>query len=195
MYIVFSGATDGSIAVWNLTSILSDFCHKELRTGNGKVHRPPSGRGSQGGRRWKSSKVKGEKYMKERVGGEAELLVNTDILRDNFANIDIIPDTDIGTLSSNGTHHVKEEDFPYLYTLTPEFVLLGVHQSGVNSLSVSTLKSVIDDMRIVVVSGGDDQALHVATFAIANSTNISSLDCCSKDLIVSAHSSAIKGII
>lgn len=205
MYMVFSGATDGSIALWNVTDIVSEFCHKQLGKGYEKVHRPPSGRGSQGGRRWKLSKrQKGDqvKSFNEELGEEASLMDSNETLEDFFSHISLGYDSDVGLASYWGLDLAKE-GFTDPYTLSPEFLLPSAHQSGVNSLFASTVKEENHTQQMghmwIVVSGGDDQALHVATFTVNKSYNSSAntkskVVCLIKESILSAHSSAIKGV-
>lgn len=195
---VFSGATDGSVALWDLTDLVLEFCHKQLEQGCEKVFRPPSGRGSQGGRRWKLSRhLQGDQrwLLNETNDMDVTSLDNSKTIEEAISHSKAGCDSDVE--SKQAADHAKKS-FAYLVLLKPEFLLPCAHQSGVNSLSVSTVKGEENahqnNCTWVVVSGGDDQALHVAIFTVEkNDSSIGSSVCLSKKSIISAHSSAIKG--
>ncbi|KAI5063151.1 hypothetical protein GOP47_0021698 [Adiantum capillus-veneris] len=194
-FMVFSGATDGSIAIWDVTDTVLEFCHKQLGQGNQRMFRPPSGRGSQGGRRWKLSR---HHDIDQKQVSSGEHSTKTDISKhcEEVSN-------NVDCHSHVETMQAADQAFIYPLVLKPELVLPCAHQSGVNSLSVSTLKDEEhmqqNDRLWVVVSGGDDQALHVAIFktmetdCISTNTRANTVGV-SEMSIVSAHSSAIKGV-
>eukprot|EP00250_Pteridium_aquilinum_P022674 c2553_g1_i1 orf=96-4151(+) len=196
-YMVFSGATDGSIALWDVTDIVMDHCHQQSGQGCEKVFRPPSGRGSQGGRRrWKlSRRQEGDQreLVNETNNVEITLLDKCMTVEEALSHSKLNCNSDVE--SEWAVDHAKKR-IPYPHTLKPDFLLPCAHQSGVNSLFVSTVKGEEhahqNNRTCVVVSGGDDQALHVAIFTVDEKND--SVVCLVKESILSAHSSAIKGV-
>lgn len=221
IYLVLSGSTTGSIAVWDLTDIVSDFIFKISAHNPGEdivaQRRPRTGRGSQGGRRWRFSK-KQEGFPEATVhksGSEninicnsssgrmplhsvgEETILNTGFngsennfseeqedkhtrktefeavreSKNNFLNGFSGPSINLDTGSSN-------EMIPMVRMHTeirkayPLHVFYSAHQSGVNCLYISnlnsdgSLKAENLDSLYCVVSGGDDQALHIASFGL-----------------------------
>ncbi|KAH7404369.1 hypothetical protein KP509_15G022100 [Ceratopteris richardii] len=186
--VLFSGATDGSIALWDVTDVVSEYCHKLVKEGNARMFRPPSGRGSQGGNRWKSSRHHLHDQKQPLDGRDERTLIEARC-DDGHCHKERLDCTD----------HSRER-FQYSLILKPELVLSGTHQSGVNSLSVSPVIGGQGSERIwVLISGGDDQAVHAAIFKLSqvyhNPANPrTNMVCVSKILFSSAHSSAVKGV-
>ncbi|KAH9318915.1 hypothetical protein KI387_020684, partial [Taxus chinensis] len=217
IFMVFGGATMGSITVWDLTDMVNDFTLKISSLNPGKdiaaQRRPQTGRGSQGGRRWRVSKNQNE------VSEEAASKLDAANIAICKPLSDTVPSKGMGekiSLSSvvDGSHFTcsKEQDehnklenvkeyeksslkspnecptnpdtkgsnevisMGRLYDENPKVHPLHVfhraHQSGVNCLHISTLNgngslnTQHSDSLLCVVSGGDDQALHVASFSL-----------------------------
>ncbi|CAN1236319.1 WD repeat-containing protein 6 [Linum grandiflorum] len=198
-YVAISGATDGSIAFWDLTASVEAFVHQlssfdEEKLTNCRT-RPRTGRGSQGGRWWRS--------LTTRVPNKAQMGSSVELGAQETTNDDMEG-------SSDASASVQE--------ICHLHILRGVHQSGVNCLRVSdTLRGQMSDnsFQFSLISGGDDQALHCLKFCVSlESTsndsngqalmnpvehiqgrikqhNIRFLD---QHKINSAHSSAVKGV-
>jgi WD40 repeat protein len=185
-YLIVSGATDGSIAVWDITNLIITFT-KHMLSGvaslafsAGTQLRPRTGRGSQGGRRFRSAKQRQaglprDKKKIEKSANAVESLVDefsskadvnvkesldiTEVAEANF-------EADIG--SSARVNDVSEEtgSLPQKSSvLHPLCTFTEAHQSGVNCLSAAKVAG-DKDSEVVVVSGGDDQRIHVLRFAI-----------------------------
>ncbi|KAK7397007.1 hypothetical protein VNO78_18171 [Psophocarpus tetragonolobus] len=176
VYIVISGSTDGSVAFWDLTDNVEAFmqrvsvCNVEKNFDCQK--RPRTGRGSQGGRRWRSLS---RDMSKKRQGSK---VVN---LKAEYNTKSISPDT-LGTsympsdsedskmVSSYCTHTPPPElesktdnSSVEICEIQPLCLLQNIHQSGVNCLHVSEIKGEQNNdvcHMYNIVSGGDDQALH-----------------------------------
>ena len=192
---IVSGATDGSIAIWDVTNFIVTIT-KQISSGTLNLKhsseaplRPRTGRGSQGGRRWRSCKQGLQKNRKsrERSLNIAETSVVEDNLEDeditepyeghnaregaefttftaNLGGVDVDTKMNLegeirsckGELSDEGGRYEASILYP-LHTFTC------AHLSGVNCLSVA--KAVGGrPSEYVVVSGGDDQSLHVINF-------------------------------
>ncbi|XP_055962170.1 uncharacterized protein LOC126688213 isoform X2 [Mercurialis annua] len=232
-YIVISGATDGSIAFWDLTENIESFVRQLSVIDIGKLincqTRPRTGRGSQGGRWWKSLN---HCRTRKKPVGDLVSPKSEKISSDNSENH--ISDTDsCRNFSSQSSHNVSPEQevnnvdlMPEILEIQPLHVFSNVHQSGVNCLHVSDSRNSDSGFLFNVISGGDDQALHCLKFEKSFSTqqesetaipkNINVLtnsermknsspyhECQIKkygirlsyhDRILSAHSSAIKGV-
>ncbi|XP_019250971.1 PREDICTED: uncharacterized protein LOC109229873 isoform X2 [Nicotiana attenuata] len=152
-YIIISGSTDGSIAFWDLTEHVENFMRQlsavQIRKGLDSQKRPRTGRGSQGGRQWRSlgspvsNKITGtDKTVQDHtLRGISHLVENTHAFS---------PDTFTG---------IKE----VLHKAWPLHIFKDVHQSGVNCLHVSDIRGPeVSDSRFTfcVLSGGDDQSLN-----------------------------------
>ncbi|XP_068664109.1 uncharacterized protein [Aristolochia californica] len=218
-YLVVSGSTDGSITFWDLTETVEDFMLNMLIIEPDKFidrqRRPRTGRGSQGGRWWRSlSSQSSEK-------GPIDSVVR---LNSTEESEDINIQTDQVThWASSVEHHPKIDPSAGICELWPLHVMNSVHQSGVNCLHISSIKVLKDmksDLVFGVLSGGDDQAVSCLVFDWApqqanprldlkeHITNQEGgvngkcyfhgpdymLNVLSQDRIDSAHSSAVKGI-
>ncbi|XP_010428847.1 PREDICTED: WD repeat-containing protein 6-like isoform X1 [Camelina sativa] len=207
VYVLISGATDGSIAFWDVTKCVEAFV-KQVSS----IHiekfidcqlRPRTGRGSQGGRKWKL--LKGNNISKKpqdssnSVGEAAEEDPATSL---EFTN---------GVPHENDKNEGEGDSPPEISEIKPSHVVKNAHQSGVNCLHVSRWSSSPSDgdgMMFNVISGGDDQALHCLSFNIlstsspANKSEIIDknqnpkygIRLTDRGGIASAHSSAIKGV-
>ncbi|GLT50571.1 hypothetical protein SLA2020_240490 [Shorea laevis] len=181
MYIVISGATDGSIAFWDITKSVEAFfqwtsiLHAEKFIDCQK--RPRTGRGSQGGRQWKSlNRIVSEKGFggnsaTKKAGDEddSKLLhatcgISTKLL-DQESSMTDCPQAANGALI--GMENINSS--PEICEVRPIHVMKNVHQSGVNCLHVSEMdcQSSGYDFLFNVVSGGDDQALHCLRFCLS----------------------------
>lgn len=155
-YVIISGATDGSITFWDLTQSINSFMQLvaeiQPQTLIDCQTRPKTGRGSCGGRKWRS----------------------------------------LTNYSSNQEeeHAHQNKSANDLAEIEPLFIFGCVHQSGVNCLHV-----VSSDEGCLLVSGGDDQALHCFKFRLEGpvADSDTKIRVLGKDRIASAHSSAVKG--
>lgn len=203
---VISGSTDGSIALWDLTEHVENFMQLlstlEMEKGIDNQKRPRTGRGSQGGRWWRSL---GSHASKKRQGGELlndpslkEKGENSSSLTTKKANDTSLQNCDVDCLSgcfhtkqsmrvcSQGNHdaslHRKEKtDVSSLdiYEIGPLHVFNDMHQSGVNCLHVSHVNkpTASDSMfKFCVLSGGDDQSLNCLTFVFTTTQNLELLN-------------------
>ncbi|RDX94301.1 WD repeat-containing protein 6, partial [Mucuna pruriens] len=176
VYIVISGSTDGSVAFWDLTDSVEAFMQRVSACNVEKLFdcqkRPRTGRGSQGGRRWRSLS---SDLSKKRQDSNLVTLK----AKDKTKSISYAPqDTsympsgpeDSKMVSSQSTHTAPPELESKTDNLSVEIceiqplcLLQNIHQSGVNCLHVSEIKGWqnTDSCHVYsIVSGGDDQALH-----------------------------------
>ncbi|XP_012082975.1 uncharacterized protein LOC105642679 isoform X2 [Jatropha curcas] len=182
VYIVISGATDGSIALWDLTDSIESFMRLLSTLDEQKLissqTRPRTGRGSQGGRWWRSLSSKPKKKLP--VGSVAPRVED----RTNCNSVDhamseastsdplgcttfcaqVMPDKplepEMKTVNST----------PEICEIQPLHVLSSIHQSGVNCLHVSDIRdpcSCDSNFFFSVISGGDDQSLHCLKFDLS----------------------------
>ncbi|CAN1353164.1 WD repeat-containing protein 6 [Linum perenne] len=165
-YVAISGATDGSIAFWDLTKSIEAFVHQlssvnEENLTNCRT-RPRTGRGSQGGRWWRSlSKASDKAPMSSSVESEAqETTINVDL-----EGIDAANETST-SVNGNGSSHSSTSS---VQEISPLHIVHGVHQSGVNCLRVSDMligRISGSSSQFSLVSGGDDQALNCLKFCV-----------------------------
>lgn len=172
-YIVISGSTDGSIALWDLSENVSTFMRRvsalQFNDCIDGQKRPRTGRGSQGGRWWRSLYSSGVSNKKS---------------GDSSSNLEEKTDDEPCGTSSNCSSHFErsaancsevvdtafleserktDDDLSEICRIWPLHTLNNVHQSGVNCLHVSDIKGCRDSdsgFLFYVISGGDDQALH-----------------------------------
>ncbi|KAL5700386.1 hypothetical protein ACHQM5_025834 [Ranunculus cassubicifolius] len=195
-YILISGSTDGSITFWDMTESVQRFMERlsevQPQSYIDSQKRPRTGRGSQGGRWWRTLHNRLAKSDSEGV---------------------------MGSIDSGNTksEEDKADSSLEICNVEPFHVLNSVHQSGVNCLHVSS-KGGCDSVSSTycVLSGGDDQALTCLTLDLSlenicdgpvHQSCDKSVKVCvnnekrhcrtkslSHDRIISAHSSAIKGV-
>ncbi|KAL3689810.1 hypothetical protein R1sor_016119 [Riccia sorocarpa] len=222
-YLVLTGATNGNIALWDLTTTVI----KHMNSGEAlgvqeavsSVLRPLTGRGSQGGRRRKT-----REELKLVKKSEAQLVKKPECEAPKS-------DSEVSTLTNSiSTYDSSEtqgqdttaamEKDPRIPALSLIQEIQGAHQSGVNCMSVARLQQAADnsscaELVYIVISGGDDQAIHLAAVRLVTSPYPLSADSEGKrkfedtlqrteqflDLkflshrkIPCAHSSAVKGI-
>lgn len=181
-YFIIGGSTDGNITFWDVTEAVEHFmlstikCQPELLIG--WQRRPQTGRGSQGGRWWKSSVRRSSgKNIQDSINN-SEIGNNTDGLTSAKplealsvkGNDPLCTQTSSQTGSST-TNLIPERSSSILPIETcevqPLLVMKSVHQSGVNCLHLSELKGSLNSRSVVgycLLSGGDDQALHCVGF-------------------------------
>jgi hypothetical protein len=182
---VFSGATDGSIAFWDLTGAVEAFMQRlsTLKVENfiDCQRRPRTGRGSQGGRWWRSlsSSLSKRRPGSGSVTAKAGDGTNHNMLNHvtNGAELLINDSESSPAACSNAirTASVKsevniDEYSPDICEIRPLHVLNNVHQSGVNCLHVSDIRdcqSPPSGFLFNIISGGDDQALNYLRFEIS----------------------------
>ncbi|XP_071686750.1 uncharacterized protein [Rutidosis leptorrhynchoides] len=190
LFMVISGSTDGSIAFWDVTEIVETFLHKisllRIEDCSNFQRRPRTGRGSQGGRQWRSLDP-----TKDKPTETAKTLDNTENSKQDHTSSNLGSSQEINTIQ-------------------PLHVMKNVHQSGVNCLHVSDVaKDNESCFSCNVITGGDDQALHCFCFNVMSSDSSTSdmhlthktimfkkyhVEFSHPDKIASAHSSAVKGV-
>lgn len=170
-YFVISGATDGSIAFWDVTGHVETFVQQvstlHIENFIDCQKRPRTGRGSQGGRWWRNlrhtrpNKESGSSIVSVRTEGGVQ---NHDACGVSAKVNDMenctVEDGQIASCEPelnavNSTSETSE--------IRPIHILNNAHQSGVNCLHVSKIKncwSTECGFHFYVVSGGDDQAIH-----------------------------------
>ncbi|KAH7678548.1 WD40-repeat-containing domain-containing protein [Dioscorea alata] len=181
-YFIISGSTDGNITFWDVTEAVEHFmlstikCQPELLIG--WQRRPQTGRGSQGGRWWKSS-------VRQSSGKNIQDSINNSEIGNNIDGLTSAKPLEALSVKGNDpsctqtssqtgsstTNLLPERSSSILPFETcevqPLLVLKSVHQSGVNCLHLSELKGSLNSRSVVgycLLSGGDDQALHCVGF-------------------------------
>ncbi|XP_077240486.1 transducin family protein / WD-40 repeat family protein isoform X2 [Tasmannia lanceolata] len=183
-YIVISGSTDGSITFWDLTETVEHFMQCLSMLQPEKLidcqRRPRTGRGSQGGRWWKSLTNQSLKAVPRDSMDTSITIEDTNGHTIDQARCKAPSKLDVPVNSPTVCSQSNNGSFPgsEIYTdgssieiheLQPLHVIQSVHQSGVNCLHVSNTR---DPQRsgseplYYVLSGGDDQALHCLVFCL-----------------------------
>ncbi|KAI3449343.1 hypothetical protein Pfo_006008 [Paulownia fortunei] len=185
LYLAITGSTDGSIAIWDLTECVENFMRQisglQMENCMEFQKRPRTGRGSQGGRWWRSidscnaKKKPGHCPLKKKINAGLVSVKRTESGKEMENHV---CGTSESSLSEKSNAHLpfqvgnqasfvsgrnKDDLSPEISVLVAVHVLDNVHQSGVNCLSVSDIKDLrLSDSRFsfYVVSGGDDQALN-----------------------------------
>lgn len=178
-----TGSTDGSIGIWDLTECVENFMRQiaslEMENCIEFQKRPRTGRGSQGGRWWRSidshkpKKKPGHCKLREKAnihsvsderaesGNETENHVNGTLMFEQ--SNDHVP-LKVGNQASLVSGRKSDDLPPQTSVLEAMQVLDNIHQSGVNCLFVSDVKRnqrLPDSIfTFYVVSGGDDQAIN-----------------------------------
>lgn len=169
VYLVISGSTDGSMAFWDLTQSVEAFIQQlstlHIENYIDPQKRPRTGRGSQGGRWWKSLR---RNVSKQTPAGDS------------------VVDPENGTLEDRNDDLSCE-----ICEIRPVHVLTNVHQSGINCLHVSE-DCQSSGFVYKVISGGDDQALHYLGFDLQSEDY--RIRFLYQERVASAHSSAVKGV-
>lgn len=172
---MISGSTDGSIAFWDLTNSVEAFmqrisvCNVEKSFDCQK--RPRTGRGSQGGRWWRS--LSSDLSKKRQDNGLVTSKAKDKTKSINYAacGTSSMPNDseDSKMVCSQAMHTASPEQeiktdnsSVEVCEIQPLRLLKNIHQSGVNCLHVSEINDQKTDSCHVysIISGGDDQALH-----------------------------------
>ncbi|GAB4841817.1 hypothetical protein Ancab_022553 [Ancistrocladus abbreviatus] len=173
LYVVISGSTDGSIAFWDISESVESFLWRvsslHLEKSINSQKRPRTGRGSQGGRWWRSIDIA---VREKKQGGCSAILDGTSNSRCNMhlaTSSESLNSEDSATSFSHVTQDVPpmleanpDDSSVKLCEITPFHILHNVHHAGVNCLSVSgcgSCQSLERGFLYNIVSGGDDQAL------------------------------------
>jgi len=173
---VISGSTDGSVAFWDLTDSVEAFMQRVSVCNVEKLFdcqkRPRTGRGSQGGRQWRSlsrdlskkrqdsnlatlkakEKTKSISYATQ---GTPRVPSDSEASKMGCSNSTRMASLELESKTDNSSMEICE--------IQPLCLLQKIHQSGVNCLHVSEIKSGqnTDSCQMYsIVSGGDDQALN-----------------------------------
>ncbi|KAJ6806159.1 uncharacterized protein M6B38_176215 [Iris pallida] len=168
-YIIISGSTDGSVTFWDLTETVEDFMLQivtlEPEMLIDSQRRPKTGRGSQGGRWWKS--LTGQSSGKNYKDSSTKIESDYSTTGQSTENISSLRQSDS---VNNQTRHSETSSYflsSEIRKVRPFYVLNYVHQSGVNCLYVSEMKDRLQSdygKTYCVLSGGDDQAVHYLAF-------------------------------
>ncbi|XP_054801986.1 uncharacterized protein LOC129305854 isoform X2 [Prosopis cineraria] len=176
VYIVISGSTDGNVAFWDLTDSVEAFMKRVSFHNIEKFFdcqkRPRTGRGSQGGRWWRSlgsslSKKKQDSdivssKIRDEFNGINCTMNGTSSATNDYQNNKTACSQSLhaSSLESEINNHNSSLE---ICEIPPIHILQGIHQSGVNCLHVSEIKCDQSTDRCHVysiISGGDDQALN-----------------------------------
>jgi len=172
-YIIIGGSTDGSVTFWDLTETVEDFMQRtlELRTEIliDYQRRPQTGRGSQGGRWWRSmmnqspQKNVSVSLMRSEAGNNGDGQCTEEVSVDAPSS----RGSDSDNCQTNYSQTSSKLSSPEICEMWPLHVLNSVHHSGVNCLHVSERKDCLQsksEMSYCILSGGDDQAVHYIAF-------------------------------
>ncbi|XP_021279955.1 uncharacterized protein LOC110413462 isoform X3 [Herrania umbratica] len=185
LYIVISGATNGSIGFWDITESVETFVQRVSSLNIDQFidcqKRPRTGRGSQGGRQWRSLN---SSMSKKRFGGNSVTrtagdAANSDLLYATCGTSSKLNDLEGSSKNcSQAMHKVLQLETSRIDSLLeiceiqPIHVMNNVHQSGVNCLHLSSMDYQGSENCFLfnIVSGGDDQALHYLRFKLTQSS-------------------------
>lgn len=184
MYILISGATDGSIAFWDLTDSIAYFMRQLSALDVKKLincqTRPRTGRGSQGGRWWRSlkSSMSKQKVADDLLAPKTEDRTSCNLDNRSTARASTSDAESCTTFCSQTMHNKPPLDAetdnvnitPEISEIQPLDVLHNIHQSGVNCLHVSNIQDPRNNdtgVLFSLISGGDDQALHCLKFDLS----------------------------
>lgn len=167
---MISGSTDGSVTFWDLTDSVEAFMQRVSVCDVEKFFdcqkRPRTGRGSQGGRRWRS--LNSDLSKKRQANGLITLKAKdkTETINCSTQGTSSVPNKseDSEMVCSHAKHAASSDNSSVeICEIQPLHLLKNIHQSGVNCLHVSEIKGGQhnDSCHVYsIVSGGDDQALH-----------------------------------
>ncbi|KAG8653335.1 hypothetical protein MANES_05G010600v8 [Manihot esculenta] len=184
VYILISGATDGSIAFWDLTDSIAYFMRQLSALDVKKLincqTRPRTGRGSQGGRWWRSlkSSMSKQKVADDLLAPKTEDRTSCNLDNRSTARASTSDAESCTTFCSQTMHNKPPLDAetdnvnitPEISEIQPLDVLHNIHQSGVNCLHVSNIQDPRNNdtgVLFSLISGGDDQALHCLKFDLS----------------------------
>ncbi|XP_052481581.1 uncharacterized protein LOC105764022 isoform X2 [Gossypium raimondii] len=209
-YLVITGATDGNITFWDITESVETFVQRVSSLNIEKFidcqKRPRTGRGSQGGRQWRSLN---SSMSKRRLGGDSVTRKAGDV--DN-SDSNITPDTsselnDLQKRSKNcsqAEHDTllepetsRTDSLTEICEIQPIHVMNNVHQSGVNCLHVSGDFQGSENCYLLnIVSGGDDQAVHCLQLKLTlSSTELDAKVVTSETIRSTIQSESIENIV
>ncbi|KAB1999131.1 hypothetical protein ES319_D12G139500v1 [Gossypium barbadense] len=209
-YLVITGATDGSITFWDITESVETFVQRVSSLNIEKFidcqKRPRTGRGSQGGRQWRSLN---SSMSKRRLGGDSVTRKAGDV--DN-SDSNITPDTsselnDLQKRSKNcsqAEHDTllepetsRTDSLTEICEIQPIHVMNNVHKSGVNCLHVSGDFQGSENCYLLnIVSGGDDQAVHCLQLKLTlSSTELDAKVVTSETIRSTIQSESIESIV
>lgn len=181
VYIVISGATDGSIALWDLTESVEAFTRRisvlQVEKFIDCQKRPRTGRGSQGGRWWRSL----GRYITKNI----EPSVVTSDTPPNHETLSMEDNSGCDTTAESETD--PDDSASKIYEIQPLRILENIHQSGVNCLHISNERSYQSfDGGFVynVLTGGDDQAIHSLVFALTASQDFETRTLLDKESVI-----------
>lgn len=181
-YIVLGGSTDGNITFWDLTKSV-ETCMQRVSALKMEDYidcqkRPRTGRGSQGGRWWRSL---GSNVINKKPGDSSGSGGSTDKTENGQSHS--LHESSSACLQRSEKLFSEEVDPAFLEShmstndssletceIRPLLTVENVHQSGVNCLHVSGMESHRisgSGLHFYVISGGDDQALHSLRFDIS----------------------------
>lgn len=179
VHVIISGSTDGSITFWDLTESVGHFMQSILAFEPEKnincQSRPRTGRGSQGGRWWKSS------HSKNITSDGFEGSIDDDITNTklNMKEKESSGEKEPSRVNNKRAPSILPSDISsYLAGemcgVKPLLVLDSIHQSGVNCLHVSRMENsqhLNSGVVYCILSGGDDQSLHCIIFSLNQKTS------------------------
>lgn len=173
-YIIITGAANGNIALWDVTSLVHEnYNFDGLQHTSITLAPPPSrpltGRGSQGGRHRKrhgeGQAVGRDKALDPLGPGFAPRAEEVEA-PDEEEDPNEVPKS---SLLRPVSEHDAETQPPSVRS-RPLQEFTAAHQSGINCMTIARIqraeKSASGEMVYVLISGGDDQALHMATFTL-----------------------------
>lgn len=175
-YIVLGGSTDGSITFWDLTKSV-ETCMQRVSALKMEDYidcqkRPRTGRGSQGGRWWRSL---GSNVNISGSGGSTDKTENgqSHSLHESSSACPQRSEklfSQVVDTASLGSDMSTDDSSLEICEIRPLHTVENVHQSGVNCLHASGIKCnriSSSGFQFYVISGGDDQALHSLRFDIS----------------------------
>lgn len=187
VYIVIGGSTDGSVTFWDLTDSVEAFMQSVSVCDVEKLFdcqkRPRTGRGSQGGRRWRRSLSSG--LSKERQGNNqvtSKAKNKAKSINSTTHGTSSVPNkSEDNNMVCSQTRHTAspvletkaDDSSAEICEIQPLHLLKNVHQSGVNCLHVSEIKAgQTNDSSCVynIISGGDDQSIHHLVVELSTKT-------------------------
>lgn len=197
IYIVVSGSTDGSIAFWDVTESIEAFMQRvpslHVEKSIDFQKRPRTGRGSQGGRWWKSvdasltAKARSADFvvLKDKVVSSDDAVddkspeammgkKNDDVVDDKSPEAMMGEKMSPIEIASSKSGESFDDCCARVSVIKPFHILHNVHQSGVNCLHIC--QNVGNNFLYSIVSGGDDQALNFLQVAVVPSPSRSKLD-------------------
>lgn len=188
LYLVISGATDGSITFWDLTESAEAFVRQVSSFHVEKFidcqKRPRTGRGSQGGRRRRTLSI----TKKKKTSNNLETSKAREEANDVTTKSNDMDESSVQAIHT-ASHEPESNTVDYateMHEMQPMHVFRNVHQSGVNCLHVSVTKecpSTENGFQFYVVSGGDDQAIQCLRIEVLQLSNFRNSGIVKSDVI------------